>query len=295
MQGIIVKALSGFYYIEYQGKIYECKAKGAFRNEGISPLIGDKAVFELTDDNHGVITDIIERRNFLVRPPVANISRVIIVSSFCTPAPNSLIIDTLTVICEHNGIEPVLVFNKSDLGDFTEWMDAYKSVGYKVFVTSTETGEGIPELKSELKEGITVLTGNSGVGKSSILNTLFPGLKLTVGEISRKLGRGRHTTRHSQLYKLENGGYVADTPGFSSLEIDKTDFSLKENLENCFPEFEPFINICKFTGCSHTGENGCAVCEAVKNGVIPVSRHESYVSIYNELKDLKEWQIKNNR
>ncbi len=292
MKGIIIKALSGFYYVKSQEKIYECKAKGAFRNEGISPLIGDNVTFDVIDDEHGIVTDIVCRKNALVRPPVANISRVIIVSSFCTPAPNSLIIDTLTVICEHNGIEPILVFNKSDLGDFTEWINLYKSVGYKVFVTSAESGDGINELKNEMQDGITVLTGNSGVGKSSILNSLFPELQLAVGEISQKLGRGRHTTRHSQLYMIENGGYVADTPGFSSLEIDKNDFSFKENLENCFPEFEKYLGDCKFTGCSHIGEKGCAVCEAVKSGEIPVTRHESYVSLYNELKELKFWQTK---
>ncbi len=292
MQGIIVKALSGFYYVKSEEKIYECKAKGAFRNEGISPLIGDVVAFDTTDETHGIITEIMPRKNALVRPPVANIDRVIIVSSFCTPAPNNLIIDTLTVICEHNGIEPILVFNKSDLGDFTEWIELYKSVGYKVFVTSTETGDGISELKNEMLDGITVLTGNSGVGKSSILNSLFPKLNLAVGEISQKLGRGRHTTRHSQLYRLSSGGFVADTPGFSSLEIDKTDFSFKENLENCFPEFNEFLGSCRFTGCSHTGEKGCAVCEAVKKGAIPVFRHESYISLYNELKDLKVWQTK---
>ena len=292
MKGIIVKALSGFYYVKSEEKIYECKAKGSFRNEGISPLIGDVIAFDTTDETRGIITEIMPRKNAMARPPVANIDRVIIVSSFCTPSPNNLIIDTLTVICEHNGIEPILVFNKSDLGDFTDWTELYKSVGYKVFVTSTETGDGINELKNEMIDGITVLTGNSGVGKSSILNSFFPELNLAVGEISQKLGRGRHTTRHSQLYQLSNGGFVADTPGFSSLEIDKTDFSFKENLENCFPEFDEFLGNCRFTGCSHTGEKGCAVCEAAKSGAIPVCRHQSYISLYNELKDLKVWQTK---
>lgn len=292
MQGLIIKSLSGFYYVKSDNITYECKAKGAFRNEGISPLTGDTVEFDLLENGKGVVRKIIDRKNALVRPPVANISRAVIVSSLTTPAPNNLIIDTLTAICEHNKITPVLVFNKSDLGDSSEWTDCYSSVGYKVIVTSAEKGIGVDELKKELKSGITVLTGNSGVGKSSLLNVLFPELKLATGEISQKLGRGRHTTRHTQLFELEGGGYVADTPGFSSIEIDKNDFEFKENLEYYFPEFAPFLGSCKFTGCSHTGEKGCAVCEAVAEDKIKHTRHQSYVSLYNELKDLKIWQIK---
>lgn len=292
MQGLIVKALSGFYYVKSGNNTYECKAKGAFRNEGISPLTGDIVECDVLDNGKGVVREIVNRKNALVRPPVANINRAVIVSSLSTPSPNHLIIDTLTAICEHNGITPILVFNKSDLGDSSEWTDCYSSVGYKVIVTSAETGFGTKELLDELTEGITVFTGNSGVGKSSLLNQILPELELQTGEISQKLGRGRHTTRHTQLFELENGSYVADTPGFSSLEIDKTDFSFKENLENYFPEFEPFLGLCKFTGCSHTGEKGCAVCDAVASGKINITRHQSYVSLYNELKDLKLWQIK---
>lgn len=292
MQGLIIKSLSGFYYVKSDNITYECKAKGAFRNEGISPLTGDTVEFDLLENGKGVVRKIIDRKNALVRPPVANISRAVIVSSLTTPAPNNLIIDTLTAICEHNKITPVLVFNKSDLGDSSEWTDCYSSVGYKVIVTSAETGIGVDELKKELKSGITVLTGNSGVGKSSLLNVLLPELKLATGEISQKLGRGRHTTRHTQLFELEGGGYVADTPGFSSIEIDKNDFEFKENLQYYFPEFAPFLGSCKFTGCSHTGEKGCAVCEAVAEDKIKHTRHQSYVSLYNELKDLKIWQIK---
>lgn len=292
MHGLIVKALSGFYYVSCDNVIYECKAKGAFRNEGISPLTGDNVEFEILENGKGVVKQIIDRKNALVRPPVANIKRAVIVSAFVSPAPNHLIIDTLTAICEHNGIEPILVFNKSDLGDFAQWVECYSGVGYKVIVTSAETNGGVEELKAELTDGITVFTGNSGVGKSSLLNSVLPNLKLATGDVSLKLGRGRHTTRHTQLFELEKGGYVADTPGFSSLEIDKTDFSFKENLENYFPEFSEYLGLCKFTGCSHTGEKGCAVCEAVNAGKISKMRHSSYVSLYNELKDLKEWQIK---
>ncbi len=292
MRGIIVKALSGFYYVKNADNIYECKAKGAFRNEGISPLTGDTVEFDVLDNSKGIVRKIIERKNALVRPPVANIDRAVIVSSFVTPIPNHLIIDTLTAICEHNGIEPILVFNKGDLGDFSRWKNCYNNVGYKVFITSAQTGEGVDKLEAEINDGITVFTGNSGVGKSSLLNRLLPSACIATGEISQKLGRGRHTTRHTQLFELENGGFVADTPGFSSLEIDKTDFNFKENLENCFPEFSKYLGNCRFTGCSHTGEKGCAVCAAAQSGEIEKTRHLSYISLYNDLKDLKSWQNK---
>lgn len=292
MQGIIVKALSSFYYVENENGITECRARGALKNKGISPLVGDFVEFSAADKKQGyVVEKILPRKNYLSRPPIANIDKAFIVSSYTTPAPNFLIIDTLIAICEYKNILPVLVFNKSDLGDFNKWCKCYTDAGYKVIVTSAEAGSGIDDLGSEFKGSVSVLTGNSGVGKSSLLNLLIPKLNLKTGEISEKLGRGRHTTRHTQLYKLSGGGYVADTPGFSSLEIDKTDYDFKENLAYCFKEFEQYLPFCKFTGCSHTGEKGCAVCDAVNQGKIAKSRFESYISLYNELKDLKKWQI----
>ncbi len=293
MQGIIVKAISGFYYVKADNGLVECKAKGAFRNEGISPLVGDTVKFELKDDDtHGILNEVCMRRNSLYRPPIANVDQMIIVSSFCKPEPNSLIIDTVLAICEANGIIPILVFNKSDLGDFTKWCDIYAKTDYRVIVASANTGEGIAQISDELKSGITVFTGNSGVGKSSIINMVMPKLQLQTGEISEKLGRGRHTTRHVQLFDTPFGGYIADTPGFASIEVDRNDFSFKENLPCYFPEFAPFVDGCKFTGCSHTCEKGCRVIEAVENGDISISRHNSYKMLFNELKDLKKWQIK---
>ena len=292
MQGIIVKALSGFYYVENGDNVIECRARGALKNKGISPLVGDMVEFSASSKQEGyAVEKILPRKNSLVRPPVANIDKAFIVSSYTTPAPNYLIIDTLIAICEYKNILPVLVFNKSDLGDFTDWCECYTDAGYKVIVTSAEEASGIEELANEFQNCVSVLTGNSGVGKSSLLNLLIPELNLKTGEISEKLGRGRHTTRHTQLYKLPHGGYVADTPGFSSLEIDKTDYDFKENLAYCFKEFEQYLPNCKFTGCSHTGEKGCAVCDAVNNGKIAKSRFDSYILLYNELKDLKKWQI----
>ncbi len=294
MQGIIFKAISGFYYVKTDGnKIIECKAKGAFRNEGISPLVGDRVEFDFKDDDsHGIIRRVINRKNSLYRPPVANVDKVFIVSAFNKPSPNTLIIDTVIAICEHNGITPIIIFNKSDLGDFEELTGVYTRAGYKVIVTSATTSDGIKNIATELRNGVSVFTGNSGVGKSSILNSLIPSLQLKTGEISGKLGRGKHTTRHVQLFDSGFGGFVADTPGFATVEVDKTDYSFKENLENLFIEFNDYLSDCRFVGCSHTGESGCAVCRAVENGEISISRHESYKMLYNELKDIKKWQIK---
>ncbi|MBO5726982.1 MAG: ribosome small subunit-dependent GTPase A, partial [Clostridia bacterium] len=255
--------------------------------------VGDRVEFDFKDDDlQGILKEVITRKNYLYRPPVANVDKVFIVSAFSKPAPNTLIIDTVISICEHNNIKPIIIFNKSDLGDFDEYVEIYEKAGYKVIVTSATNGDGIKEIEKELDSGISVFTGNSGVGKSSILNVLIPELQLKTGEISEKLGRGKHTTRHAQLYESGFGGYVADTPGFATVEVDKTDYSFKENLENLFIEFNNYLGECRFTGCSHTGESGCAVCEAVKNGEISISRHESYKMLYNELKDIKKWQTK---
>ena len=288
MVGRIVKAISSFYYVKNGDAVIECKARGHFRKEGQNLLVGD--VVEYNPESR-VVEAVLERKNSLVRPPVANIDKAFIVSSYVTPEPSPLIIDTLIAICEYKGITPVIVFNKSDLGDFEALKNCYTKAGYKTIVTSAQTGEGIDEIKQELVGQISVFTGNSGVGKSSLLNHILPQAVLKTGEVSEKLGRGRHTTRHTQLYEV-GGGLVADTPGFSSLEVTKDDYNFKEQLENCFKEFEQYLGNCKFTGCSHTGEKGCAVFEAVQNGEIEKSRFESYKNLYEQLKNLKKWQIK---
>lgn len=292
MTGVIIKALSGFYYISFEDKVYTCKARGSFRKSGISPLVGDKVEFSLSDDGNGMIDNILERKNCLERPPIANIEKLFIVSSYETPAPNTLVIDKMTVIALHNGIEPIIVFNKCDMGDFKEWVEIYKKAGFKTYVVSASNGEGMDKLETELKGCTSAFTGNSGVGKSSILNYWLGEGKINTGEISEKLGRGRHTTRHTELYPLPFGGFVADTPGFSSLDIDLFDYSLKENLSDYFVEFEDLSPMCRFSGCTHIKEKGCAVIDAVDSGVIPKSRHESYKELFDSMKDLKPWNSK---
>ncbi len=292
MKGILIKAIAGFYYVKSDDKIYECKARGSLRNNELSPVVGDRVEFLLHENSYPSIESIYDRKNCLVRPNVANIDKLFIVSSYCTPAPNTVIIDRLTAICEFYNIEPIIVFNKADLGDFSEFSTLYKKSGFKVYVVSAATGEGIEELKKEISGCTSAFTGNSGVGKSSLLNVLFKNLNLQTGEVSEKLGRGRHTTRHTELFQHDLGGFVADTPGFSSLENMELGFAFKERLAECFAEFNDYLHLCKFTSCSHTKEKGCAVIEAVNNGEIEESRHKTYCLLYNELKDLTSWNKK---
>lgn len=288
MNGIIIKALSGFYYVLCEDKIYECRARGSFRKSGITPCVGDRVEIGVLGELVGSLDKILDRKNKLYRPAVANIDKLFIISSFETPAPNAMIIDRLTAIAVYNNIEPIIVFNKCDMGPFDEWTHVYKKAGFKTYVVSANTGEGIDGIRKELSGCVSAFTGNSGVGKSSILNRLIPELQLQTGEVSEKLGRGRHTTRHTELFAVE-GGFVADTPGFSSVSFDMDNFDFKERLAECFPEFK-VLDECFFTGCNHISEKGCAVIEAVESGVISQSRHNSYKEIFEELKDLKPWQ-----
>lgn len=292
MTGIIVKALSGFYYVASGECIYECKARGSFRKSGVSPLVGDKVEFEPSPDFKGIVDKVLPRKNAVSRPPVANIDKLFIVSAFTSPEPNTAIIDKMTVIAEYNGIEPIIVFNKCDMGSFEKWESIYKNAGFKTLVVSATAGEGIEELVSELRNCVSAFTGNSGVGKSSLLNFLLGEELIATGEVSDKLGRGRHTTRHTQLYTLPFGGFVADTPGFSSLDLDYKDYALKEKLPFLFRDFENYIDSCRFSSCSHTKESGCAVLEAVEKGEIEKTRHASYLMLYEEMKNLKAWEVK---
>ena len=295
MNGIIIKAISGFYYVSDGEKTYECKARGSFRESGVSPLVGDRVEFERTEEQKGIVTAVLPRKNLLSRPPVANIDKLFIISSYEKPAPNAYIIDKLTALAEYKEIEPVIVFNKCDMGSFEEWECIYRKAGFRVYTVSAENGEGIGALKAELKNYISAFTGNSGVGKSSILNALFDGLNLETDAVSEKLGRGRHTTRHTELFSLPEGGFVADTPGFSSLEYECNDYTFKENLVYCFRDLSEYADGCKFTTCTHTVEKGCNIIEAVEKGEIPESRHKSYIALFEELKDLKPWNAAKNK
>ncbi len=291
LDGIIIKGIGGFYYVEAAGEVYECKARGAFRKKRITPLAGDNVRITVREDKENTIDEIFERKNFLVRPPVANIDTLIIISSIKEPVPSLLVIDKLTAIAVDKGIRPCVVFSKSDLADTSEYEAIYKKSGIPVCSVCNKTGEGVEKVKAMLGEGITVFTGNTGVGKSSLLNAIDCRFSLATGEISDKLGRGRHTTREATLYRVGKG-YVADTPGFSSLDIqESSEIIVKENLPFCFPEFSEYLGKCKFTSCSHTVEKGCLVLQAVNDGVIDEKRHESYVQMYNDVKKLKEWEL----
>lgn len=289
LTGLIVKAISGFYYVEAADTLYECKARGAFRRKGISPSVGDRAEITVPDDGYASVETILPRKNYLVRPPLANLDRLFIIASAAQPSPSTLIIDKISAVAVSKGIEPIVVFTKSDLADCSGLVESYRKAGIHSLAYSIKTAEGKEEIISLIKDNVSAFTGNTGVGKSSLLNSIFPNLSIETGEISRKLGRGRHTTRHSELYKV-GGGYVADTPGFSTVDIERYEVIRKDELEYCFPEFEEYIPQCRFTGCSHTCEKGCAVIKAVDEGIIPVSRHNSYKSIYDEVKNIPDWQ-----
>ncbi|MBR5473051.1 MAG: ribosome small subunit-dependent GTPase A [Clostridia bacterium] len=292
MKGILIKAISGFYYVSCDGNVYECKARGNFRKAGVSPVVGDIVNFSLVDNKHGIIEEICDRKNLLNRPLVANIDKLFIVSAYTTPAPDTLMIDRLSALAVYNNIEPIIVFNKSDMGSFEDFYNIYSKSGFKTFVVSAKDNIGITALKDEMKNCVCAFSGNSGVGKSSILNALFPDLQLKTGEVSDKLGRGRHTTRHTELFFVGDGAYVVDTPGFSTVDTNEDLYEFKLALADCFLDFSEYIGTCKFTSCSHTTEKGCAIVEAVRSGEIQKSRHDSYVSLFNELKDVTAWNSK---
>lgn len=289
LDGIILKGIGGFYYVEAGDSVFECKAKGIFRKEKITPLAGDYVSITIRDKGENTIDEIKPRRNFFVRPQVANVDCMLMVSSVVKPAASTLVIDKMTAIAEKKEIEPIIVFTKSDLADSSSLVETYKKAGFKTFSFSKDCVETY-ELKELLKNKVTVLTGNTGVGKSTLINKLSPGLNLQTGEISDKLGRGRHTTRQAELFRAF-GGFIIDTPGFSSLDFLKYETLLKEDLQFYFREFSDCMGKCRFADCSHTCEKGCAILEKVRNDEIPLSRHQSYVALYNELKDLKHWQI----
>lgn len=285
--GIIIKCLGGLYTVESPDGIYECKARGVFRNRGISPCVGDRVNI---DD--GVISEIADRKNCIIRPPLANLDQLIFIVSTCEPVPNYLILDKFIAIAEYKNITPVVVITKTDLGDSKPIHDIYGSIGIDVVEVRYDDDSTVDAVRKLLCGKISAFTGNSGAGKSTLLNAIDPTLNIATGEISRKLGRGRHTTRHAELYKLRDGGYIADTPGFSTFETNRYDIIRKEELAGCFREFAEYTDDCRFRDCAHVCEKGCAVVAAVERGEISESRHESYKTMYEEAKQLKEWELK---
>lgn len=292
--GIIIKGIGGFYYVETAERIYECRARGILRKNGITPLAGDNVKISIPKNSIPMVDEVTDRKNFLIRPPVANLKRLFVVVSMSQPVPSTLVIDRIIALAENKNIEPIVVITKTDLAPYDEIYDIYSKSGFKTIVIDYQTGGGLDEVKALLMDGINAFAGNSGAGKSTLINAICPDLKLKTADISEKLGRGRHTTREAELFDLPFGkGKIADTPGFSSLDFENSQLILKDQLPFCFREFEDYIGGCRFTSCTHTVEKGCAVLEAVKNGDIPKSRHESYVTIFNEVKNIKNWEIKN--
>lgn len=291
-RGIIVKALSGFYYVfdESNAKTYECRARGAFRKNDNSPLVGDRVEYSDLSNGKGVVNEILNRKNMLVRPPVSNIDRLFIVVATSEPKPNTFVIDKVIMNAENSGIEPIIIINKCDIASGDELEAVYNKAGFETICVSANLNDNIDLIKPLIKGHTVAFTGNTGVGKSSIINALDSSLNIDTGIISKKLGRGRHTTRHVELYPCCDG-FIADTPGFSSFDMEKCGFVRKENVQLCFREFEPYIMNCKFTGCSHTKEKGCAVINALQNGEISQSRFDSYCRFYEESSLIPDWQI----
>ena len=294
-KGRIIKALSGFYYVQTDEGLIECRARGKFRLDGTSPLVGDMAEIELQNNGKGYVMGIEPRKNAFVRPAVANIDQLVIIASAVIPVTDPYLIDRVSVIAELKDVEVLICLNKADIDSANELYDIYTKAGFKVIRTSAATGLGTDELVDAIKGKINAFTGNSGVGKSSLLNRIEPGIDLKVNEVSDKLGRGKHTTRHVELISLSCGAYVADTPGFSSFDADQEDPILPERLPLGFIDFADHIDNCRFVNCSHTKEKGCAVLQALEDGLICPTRHESYVRLWEQAKLIKPWELKQNQ
>ncbi len=289
MQGVIIKALSGFYYVKSESGTVECRARGRFRLDGSSPLVGDRVEISLDANGKGRVDKLLPRKNFFIRPAVANIDLLIAVASEVNPVTDPFLIDRVTAFAEHMGCEVLICINKSDAARVSRLRDIYATSGYRVIETSAVTGEGVEELRGCIAGKVCAFSGNSGVGKSSLLNALEPGLGLETGVVSEKLGRGRHTTRHVEIFPA-GGAFVADTPGFASFDMEQLPPIPKEELQFCFPEFGPYIGKCRFDDCAHLKEPGCAVREAMDEGKINASRHLSYARLYEISAKYKEWE-----
>ena len=289
--GRIVRSISGFYDVQTPEKLISCRARGILRKTGESPLTGD--LVEITvEKGKGMVEKILPRRNSFVRPAVANMDALVIFAANVNPVTEPFLIDRVAAIAGDQGVSVILCVNKCDLDPALDLVKIYRNAGFQVICTSAETGDGVEELRELIQGKLVAFTGNSGVGKSSILNRLSPELGLATGEVSEKLGRGRHTTRHVELYDLGENTYVVDTPGFSSFDTDQMDVILKENLQYAFPDFGPYVGQCQFHDCSHRKEPGCAVTAALAAGEIEPTRYDSYLRLYEKAAQIKLWELK---
>ena len=287
----IIKALSGFYYVQTEDGVVECRARGRFRRQDQSPLVGDFVRITRQGDK-GVLEALLPRKNAFIRPAVANIDQLVVLASCAIPVTEPFLIDRVLAIARLQNVPALVVVNKDDLAPAQPLAEIYRRAGVPVLVTSAETGEGIEALREALAGKLSCLTGNSGVGKSSLLNRACPQLQLPVGEVSEKLGRGRHTTRHIELYSLGSNTFVADTPGFSAFDTERMELVHKEQLQYAFPEFAPYLGHCQFPDCAHRKEPGCAVRKALAEGEIGQTRYDSYERLYELASQLKEWELK---
>lgn len=289
--GRIMKALSGFYYVPYEGELLECRARGRLRQEENAPLVGDFVEFSVANGK-GMVEKILPRKNAFLRPAVANIDLLVIFASGVIPVTDPFLIDRVMAIAGNQNVPVLLCINKSDLDGGEQLRTIYQNAGFDVLVTSAVTSEGIDCLREKISGKLSVFTGNSGVGKSSVLNCLSPSFEIQTGEVSQKLGRGRHTTRHVELYSLDDATFVADTPGFSSFDTERMDLVLKENLQYAFSDFAPYLGACRYHDCAHLKEPGCAVRAALAEGKLEPTRYDSYVRLYEKAKEIKLWELK---
>lgn len=288
----IIKAISGFYYVQTEDGVVECKARGRFRRQEQSPLVGDFVRITKQANGKGVLEELLPRKNAFIRPAIANIDQLIVLASCAIPVTEPFLIDRVLAIAQLQNVPSVVCVNKDDLAPAQPLAEIYKKAGIPVLVTSAASGEGIGELQELLAGKLSCLTGNSGVGKSSLLNRVCPALQLPVGEVSEKLGRGRHTTRHIELYALGADTFVADTPGFSAFDTERMELVHKERLQDAFPEFAPYLGHCQFPDCAHRKEPGCAVRKALVEGKIGQTRYDSYERLYEMASQIKEWELK---
>ena len=289
--GRILRSLSGFYDVQTDKGMVTCRARGILRKEGSSPLTGDMVQITV-EKGKGMVEKILPRRNSFVRPAVANIDALVVFAANVNPVTEPFLIDRVAAIAGDQEVPVILCVNKCDLDPALDLVRIYSHAGFSVICTSAETGEGVEQLRRLIRGKLVAFTGNSGVGKSSILNRLEPELALATGEVSEKLGRGRHTTRHVELYDLGEDTYVMDTPGFSSFDTDQMDVILKENLQYAFPDFAPYVGQCQFHDCSHRREPGCAVTAALAAGEIEPTRYDSYLKLYEKASQIRLWELK---